>query len=68
MQSVYSVWEKGTLVDANIQQDYEDMEMMSDREFWVAIRAAILAILDAIERKQQLGKHAPKPEVKTKGK
>jgi len=39
--------------------------MMSEREFWVAIRAAILAVLDAIERKQQLGKHAPKPVVKT---
>ena len=42
--------------------------MMSDREFWVAIRAAILAILDAIERKQQLGKHAPKAEVSIKKK
>jgi len=40
--------------------------MMSDREFWIAIRAAILAVLDAIERKQQLGKHAPKSELKTK--
>ena len=42
--------------------------MMSDREFWVAIRAAILAALDAIERKNQLGKHAPKPVAKTAGK
>ena len=42
--------------------------MMSDREFWIAIRAAILAILDAIERKQQIGKHAPKQVVKTKPK
>ena len=42
--------------------------MMSDREFWIAIRAAILAVLDAIERKHQLGKHAPKPELKAKGK
>ena len=38
--------------------------MMSDREFWVAVRAAVLAMLDAIERKQQLGKYAPKPTVK----
>ncbi len=37
---------------------------MSDREFWVAIRAALLAVLDAIERKQQLGKHAPKVAAK----
>ena len=42
--------------------------MMSEREFWVAIRAAILAVLDAIERKHQLGKHAPKPVVKTASK
>lgn len=42
--------------------------MMSDREFWIAIRAAILAVLDAIERKQQLGKHAPKPVVKATNK
>lgn len=34
--------------------------MISDREFWVAIRAAILAVVDAIERRWQLGKHAPK--------
>jgi len=41
--------------------------MISDREFWVAIRTALLAVLDAIERKQQLGKHAPKQTVtKTK--
>ena len=41
--------------------------MMSDREFWVAIRTALLAVLDAIERKNQLGKHAPKKTVtKTK--
>ena len=39
--------------------------MMSDREFWVAIRAAILAVLDAIERKQQIGKHAPKQVIKS---
>jgi hypothetical protein len=55
-------------MDATIQQDYEEMEMMSDREFWVAIRAAMLAILDAIERKQQIGKHAPKPAMKAKAK
>jgi len=42
--------------------------MMSEREFWVAIRAAMLAILDAIERKQQIGKHAPKPAMKAKAK
>lgn len=42
--------------------------MTSDREFWVAIRAALLAILDAIERKNQLGKHAPKPATKAKAK
>ena len=42
--------------------------MMSDREFWIAIRAAILAVLDAIERKQQIGKHAPKVVAKVKAK
>ena len=42
--------------------------MMSEREFWIAIRAALLAVLDAIERKQQLGKHAPKPATKAKAK
>ena len=49
-------------------QNNREITMMSDREFWVAIRAAMLAVLDAIERKQQLGKHAPKPEVKVKAK
>lgn len=39
--------------------------MMSDREFWVEIRRALLTILDAIERKQQIGKHAPKQDVKS---
>jgi len=34
--------------------------MMSDREMWVAIRAALLTIVDAIERKFLLGKHAKK--------
>ena len=56
------------MVDAIRKLDYERMEMMSDREFWVAIRAAILAVLDAIERKHQLRKHAPKPVVKTASK
>ena len=42
--------------------------MMSEREFWVAIRAAVLAMLDAIERKQQLGKYTPKLTVKTDNK
>jgi hypothetical protein len=42
--------------------------MMSDREFWIAIRAALLTVLDAIERKQQIGKHAPKPVIKANGK
>lgn len=39
--------------------------MMSEREFWVAIRMALLTVLDAIERKHQIGKHEPKPNVKT---
>ena len=37
---------------------------MSDREFWVEIRRALLTILEAIEKKQQLGKHAPKATTK----
>ena len=43
--------------------------MMSEREFWVAIRLALLAVLDAIERKHQIGKHEQKTTTaKTKGK
>jgi hypothetical protein len=30
---------------------------MTDREFWIAFRAALLAIVDAIERRYQLGKY-----------
>lgn len=33
---------------------------MTDREFWIALRAALLAMVDAIERRYQLGKHAEK--------
>jgi len=33
---------------------------MSDREFWVLVRGALLAFVDAIERKWQIGKFAPK--------
>lgn len=31
--------------------------MMSERDFWVAIRAALLAIVDAIERRWEIGAH-----------
>jgi hypothetical protein len=30
---------------------------MTDREFWIAIRAALLLFVDAIERKYCLGRH-----------
>jgi hypothetical protein len=30
---------------------------MTDREFWIAIRQALLAFVDAIERRYGLGKH-----------
>jgi hypothetical protein len=33
---------------------------MSDREFWVLVRNALLAMVEAIERRWQLGKHAAK--------
>lgn len=33
---------------------------MTDRDFWLAVRAALLAIVDAIERKCAIGKHARK--------
>ncbi len=33
---------------------------MTDREFWIAVRAALLAIVDAIERKCAIGKHSHK--------
>ena len=39
--------------------------MMSEREFWVEVRRGLIMILEAIERKQQIGKHEPKPTVKT---
>jgi len=31
---------------------------MTDRDLWIAIRAALLAIVAAIERRYSLGKHA----------
>lgn len=31
---------------------------MSDRDFWIAIRAALLLFVDTIERRYKLGKHA----------
>lgn len=31
---------------------------MSDREFWIAIRAALLQVVDAIERKEGLSRTA----------
>ena len=39
---------------------------MSEREFWVEIRRGLVTILDAIEKKQQLGKYAPKAVIKPK--
>lgn len=30
----------------------------SDREFWIAVRAALLLFVDAIERRYKLGKHS----------
>ena len=30
---------------------------MSEREFWILVRQALLAFVDAIERKYCLGKH-----------
>lgn len=35
--------------------------IMSEREFWVAVRSALLLIVDAIERRYSLGKRAQKP-------
>ena len=32
---------------------------MTEREFWIAFRAALLLMVDAIEKKYELGKHAP---------
>lgn len=33
-------------------------DFQSDREFWIAIRAALLLFVDAIERRYHIGKHA----------
>jgi hypothetical protein len=33
-------------------------DFSSDREFWIAIRAALLLFVDAIERRYKIGKHA----------
>jgi hypothetical protein len=33
-------------------------DMSNDREFWMAIRAALLLFVDAIERRYKIGKHA----------
>jgi hypothetical protein len=32
--------------------------MNNDREFWLAIRAALLLFVDAIEQRYKVGKHA----------
>jgi hypothetical protein len=32
-------------------------DFSSDREFWIAIRSALLLFVDAIERRYHLGKH-----------
>lgn len=32
---------------------------MNDREFWIAVRAALLAIVDAIERRWELKRRSP---------
>lgn len=31
---------------------------MSDKEFWIMVRRALLMVVDAIERKWQLGKYS----------
>lgn len=33
-------------------------DMHDDRNFWMAIRAALLLFVDAIERRYSMGKHA----------
>jgi hypothetical protein len=33
-------------------------DMSDDRTFWLAIRAALLLFVDAIERRYKVGKHA----------
>lgn len=33
---------------------------MTDRDLWIAIRAALLAVVAAIERRYGLGKYAPR--------
>ena len=38
--------------------------IMSDREFWELIRRGLLMIVEAIERKNQIGKYEPKPIAK----
>lgn len=32
---------------------------MTEREFWIAVRAALLAVCSAIERRYNIGKHSP---------
>lgn len=34
------------------------MSDLSDREFWIAVRSALLLFVDAIERKYRIGKHS----------
>lgn len=36
---------------------------MSEHEFWIAFRRALLLIVDAIERREGLGKYAKPAEV-----
>ncbi len=33
---------------------------MTDRDFWIAVRQALLGIVSAIERRWQLGKYSKK--------
>ena len=33
---------------------------MSDREFWIVIRRALLLVVDVIERRYNIGKHEQK--------
>ncbi len=32
-------------------------DMSNEKEFWMAVRAALLLFVDAIERRYKLGKH-----------
>ena len=39
-------------------------DMLDERQFWIAVRSALLLFVDAIERRYKLGKHAPAMSVR----